>query len=72
MESLTILSLVYGLVKVYGLVHVALHRSADLRKLTMYVITQPFTFWRMFKKAGILKYGIDYVILNPLSRNDQT
>ena len=72
MESLTILSLVYGLVKVYGLVHVALHRSADLRKLTMYVITQPFTFWRIFKKAGILKFCIDYVILNPLSRNDQT
>ena len=72
MESLTILSLVYGLVKVYGLVHVALHRSADLRKLAMYVITQPFTFWRIFKKAGILKFCIYFVIMSYLLSKNRT
>ena len=42
------------------------------RKFAMCVITKPFTFWRIFKKARILKFGIDYVILNTLLSKNRT
>ena len=42
------------------------------RKFVMSVITQPFSFWRMFKKAGIFKKPFKYRPLNPLPTNNQT
>ena len=38
----------------------------------MSIITQPFSFWRIFQKVGILKFGFDFVILNRTFRYKKT
>ena len=42
------------------------------RKFAICVITKTFTFRWIFKKGRILKFGIDYVILNTLLSKNRT